>query len=111
MLWHHSGGRCITDNSNFLWLRVELCCLDLYFALSCRICPRVVSKIDQSRLKALDVTSKRTDMDLRMWLNYINLVLKVNWAVTFHLKLLCVGLADQTAATHVNEFWKELILS
>lgn len=50
-------------------------------------------------------------MDLRMRLDYINLVLKVNWAVTFHLELLCIGLADQTIATHVNEFWEELILS
>ena len=49
-------------------------------------------------------------MDLWVRLHHLDLVLKVNWAVTFHLKLLVIRLTNRTSATHIDEIWKELVL-
>lgn len=49
-------------------------------------------------------------MDLWVRLQNLDLVLKVNWAVTFHLKLLVIRLTNRTSATHIDEIWKELVL-
>ena len=49
-------------------------------------------------------------MNLRMRLHNINLVLKVHRAVTLNLKLLLVGFAHDTVATHVDEAWEEFVL-
>ena len=48
-------------------------------------------------------------MNLRVGFHDVDLVLKVNWAVTLHLKLLGVGLADEAAAAHVDKFGEELV--
>ena len=48
-------------------------------------------------------------MNLRVGFHDVDLVLKVNWAVTLHLKLLGVGLADEAASAHVDKFGEELV--
>jgi len=52
--------------------------------------PWVVSEVNGCRLKALNVSSERTDMDLRVRLDDFDAVFEINWAVTFDLKLLLV---------------------
>mmetsp|Transcript_1832 Transcript_1832/g.2648 ORF Transcript_1832/g.2648 Transcript_1832/m.2648 type:complete len:218 (-) Transcript_1832:151-804(-) len=49
-------------------------------------------------------------MNLGVRLNYINLIFEVYRAVTFDLKLLGVGLADEALAAHVDELGEELVL-
>ena len=60
-------------------------------------------------MKALNIAGQRADMNLRMRLHNLDLVLKIDWAVTLDLKLLGVGLADEAAATHVYELREELV--
>lgn len=48
-------------------------------------------------------------MNLRVGFHDFDLVLKVNWAVTLHLKLLGVGLADEAASAHVDKLGEELV--
>ena len=81
---------CITDDSNTLRLGVKLSRSHLDLALSCRMSPWVVSEVNSCRLKALNVSSERTDMDLRVRLDDFDAVFEINWAVTFDLKLLLV---------------------
>lgn len=50
-------------------------------------------------------------MDFWMRFHHIDLVFKIDWAVTFNLKLLGVRLANQASFAHVDEFWKEFILA
>ena len=90
-------------------MRVELTSFYLNLALSCRVSPGIVSKINASRLKALNIAGQRADMNLRVRLHHLDLVLKIDWAVTLDLKLLGVGLADEAAATHVYELGEELV--
>ena len=75
------------------------------------MCPRVVSEVYRSRLKAENVAHKGTHVDLWVRLHNLNHVLEVHRAVTLYLERLLVGLANQTAPAHVNEFGEELILS
>ena len=61
-------------------------------------------------MKTKNVTHERTDMNLWMWLDYLNLILKVDRAVTLNLKLLSVGLSDKASLAHVNELGEEFVL-
>ena len=49
-------------------------------------------------------------MDLRVRFDHIDHVLEVHRAVTLHLKLLGVRLADGAGAAHVDEFWENFVL-
>jgi len=49
-------------------------------------------------------------MNLWMRLRHFNLIFKVDWAVTFYLKLFLIGLADAAPFSHVDKLWEELIL-
>ena len=64
---------------------------------------RIVCEVNRGRLKAENVAHERTDMDLWMRLDNLDLILKVNWTVTLHLKLLGVRLANQASLAHINE--------
>ena len=61
-------------------------------------------------MKATNVTHERADMDLRMWLNDFDAIFEIDGAVTFYLKLLLVLLADNAAATHINQLGEQFIL-
>ena len=50
-------------------------------------------------------------MNLGVRFDNFNLVLEIHWAVTFHLKLLGVRLADHATSSHVNKLGEKLILS
>ena len=104
------GGRCVTDNTNGLRLRVKLSRLDFNLTLGRGMRPRVVREVYRSRLKAEDVAHERADMDLWMRLHDLNHVLEVHGAVTLHLKLLSVRLPNETGLAHVDEFWEQFIL-
>ena len=70
----------------------------------------VVREVNNRGLKALNVTHERTHVDLWVRLYNLNLVLKVHWAVTFHLKLLLVGLTKHATSTHIDETWEKFVL-
>lgn len=100
----------ISNDTNALGLRVKLGRTHFNLALGGRVRPRIVCEVNRSRLKAKNVAHERTHMDLWMWLDHIDLVLKVHWAVTFHLKLLRIRLSNQTCLAHVDEFGEQFIL-
>ena len=72
--------------------------------------PRIVSEVNRCRLKTENVAHEWTHVNLWMWLDNLNLIFKVDWTVTFYLKLLCVGLSDKASLAHVNELREELVL-
>lgn len=49
-------------------------------------------------------------MNLRVRFDHLDLVFKVDWAVTLDLKLLVIGLTDGAGTAHVDEAWEELVL-
>ena len=46
-----------------------------------------------------------------MWLDNLDFVLEVNWAVAIYLELLGVGLADLSIAAHIDELGEQVVLS
>ena len=48
-------------------------------------------------------------MNFRVRLYHVDLILEVHRAVTLHLKLLSVGLADEAAAAHVDKLGEKLV--
>ena len=54
-------------------------------------------------MKPEDVSHQRTDMDFWVWLDNVDFVFEVNWAVTFYLKLFLVRLTKSAVAAHVDE--------
>ena len=49
-------------------------------------------------------------MNLWMRLCHFNLIFKVDWAVTFYLKLFLIGLANAAPLPHINKLWEEFVL-
>ena len=72
--------------------------------------PRIVGEVNRCRLKTKNVTHEWTYMNLWMRLDYLNLILEIDRAVTLNLKLLSVGLSDKASLAHVNELRKEFVL-
>ena len=62
-------------------------------------------------MKATYIAHERADVDFWVRLHDIDLILEVYWAVTFNLKLLGVGLANQAGFAHIDEFGEEFILA
>jgi hypothetical protein len=94
---------------NFV-LRVELTCPDLDNALRSRQRLGRVLKVNRCHLHPKDVTLQRANTDLRMRLQYLDSVFKRRGAVTFNLKLLAVGFAENTANAHVDNSREQLSL-
>ena len=44
-----------------------------------------------------------------MWFDFFNRVLEINWAVTFNVDVLNIGLSNFAAATHIDVPWNELV--
>ena len=97
------GGRCVSHDANRLWLRVKLSCADFNLTFRGGMRSWIVCKVNRGRLKAENVTHERTDMDLWVRLDNLDLILEVNWTVTLNLKLLGVRLANQASLAHINE--------
>lgn len=93
-----SGHACcwsrVTNDTNALGLRVKLGCTHFNLALGGRVRPRIVREVNRSHLKAQNIAHEWAHMDLWMRFDHIDLVLKIHWAVTFHLKLLRIGLSN-----------------
>ena len=111
LFWRAHLWRRAAYNSNALRLGVELSGAHLDLALSRGVSPWIVCEVDAGRLETRDIAHKGADVDLWVGLGDLDLVLEVHWAVTLNLERLLVGLANQTAPAHVNEFGEELILS
>ena len=45
-----------------------------------------------------------------MWLDNLDFVLEVNWAVAIYLELLGVGLTDLSIAAHIDELGEQVVL-
>ena len=100
----------VSNNTNSLGLRVKLSCTHFNLTLSRCVSLWVVREVDLCGLKALNVAHEGTHVYLWVRLYHLDLVLKVHRAVTFHLKLLLVGLTNRATSTHVDETWEKFVL-
>ena len=98
-----------SHNTNSLRVKIELRGLDLKLCFSRREWLRIVSKRQLGVSIPLYFSSWWSNSDIRMWFEFFNWVLKIDWAVTFNINMLHISLSNFAATSHINIFRNELV--